>query len=112
MTCYFGEPWYELLAQEGIRVEAPVGESCLHCGEAIVAGESGELTTLVTAHGGQVVPLHDCCAVRMRIGSVGHQLGRCSCVGGSEDDPPGLSVRQAAEAAFSLWQQRPDARFN
>ena len=41
----------------------------------------------------------------MVVGSVGHQLGRCSCFGGDEDDPPGMTVREAALAAVDLYER-------
>lgn len=44
-------------------------------------------------------PTHYECGLRAVIGSVGHQRGRCSCFGGSEEDPPGMTRRQAATAA-------------
>lgn len=41
------------------------------------------------------------CFVRSVLGSVAHQRRRCSCCtpGSTENDPPGMSVRQAARAA-------------
>ena len=44
--------------------------------------------------------LHVECNFRMIAGSAAHQLGECSCVGGSREDPPGLSKRDAARLAF------------
>jgi hypothetical protein len=46
-----------------------------------------------------VRPTHYECGLRAAIGSVGHQKMRCFCFGGEEEDPPGLSRRQAAMAA-------------
>ncbi len=40
--------------------------------------------------------MHADCALRSAAGSVGHQRGRCSCYGGDEEDPPGVSRRVAA----------------
>jgi hypothetical protein len=42
---------------------------------------------------------HYACAVRASLGSIGHFQGTCSCTvkdGTHEDDPPGLTKRQAA----------------
>jgi hypothetical protein len=36
----------------------------------------------------------------MALGSVGHQKGTCSCHGGTEEDPPEMTKRQAAVAAW------------
>ncbi|MEI6196534.1 MAG: helix-turn-helix domain-containing protein [Verrucomicrobiota bacterium] len=43
--------------------------------------------------------------MRSIAGSVGHQNQRCSCFGGTEDDPPGLTVRQAAQAALDRYHE-------
>lgn len=39
------------------------------------------------------------CGVRCAVGSVAHQRGQCSCYGGSEEDPPEMTRREAAIAA-------------
>lgn len=44
-------------------------------------------------------PTHYECGLRAAIGSVGHQQHRCFCYGGTEEDPPGMTRRQAATAA-------------
>ena len=46
------------------------------------------------------------CAARMVVGSVGHQMGRCSCNGGDAGDPEGMTKRQAAQAALALARTR------
>lgn len=43
------------------------------------------------------------CATRSAAGSVGHQQGTCSCFDGVEEDPAGMTRRQAAKAAADLW---------
>jgi len=58
---------------------------------------------------------HYYCLVRSVVGSVGHQLGKCSCYGGTLEDPPGLTKRQAAIAAYFLnmgRMNRPKHREN
>jgi hypothetical protein len=62
---------------------------CLFCEEPILETE--------TNIGG----LHTECVKRVLLGSVGHQLGLCCCPGkpGLMDDPPGLSKREATQAA-------------
>jgi hypothetical protein len=64
---------------------------CQYCNEPILEGE--------LAAGA----LHRECAVRMVAGSVGHQLGLCSCHGGTDEDPPGISRREAARQALQLY---------
>src|SRR6267154_2163778 len=70
----------------------PVGETCIWCNEQFIEGDKG----FVDAGG---TPQHRECWFRSIFGSVGHQKRTCSCFGGSEDDPPGMSKRQAAIAA-------------
>lgn len=67
--------------------------TCSYCGEPLLPGERIEEL-------GQ--RRHWECAVRVAVGSVGHQQGICSCPGmpGLMDDPPGMSRREAAEAAL------------
>lgn len=69
---------------------------CAFCGEEIREGERANLI-----QGGD---LHHECAMRSILGSVGHQLHKCPCYGGTEEDPPGMTKRQAAMAAVELWE--------
>jgi len=48
------------------------------------------------------------CGARSVIGSVGHQMKWCSCFGGDKEDPPGMTKRQAAIAAFELMGKLHD----
>jgi hypothetical protein len=58
---------------------------------------------------GQVTHIE--CGLRSVVGSVGHQAHRCSCHGGTEEDPPGMTRREAARAAMTYFQWRhPPAR--
>lgn len=63
-------------------------QPCAWCGEGFTQGEAIE-------PGG----VHYECGLRSAIGSVGHQRRRCSCYGGEDEDPPGLTRREAAVAA-------------
>jgi hypothetical protein len=49
--------------------------------------------------------IHHECLIRAVVGSVGHQLRRCSCYGGDEEDPPGLTKREAARLAAETHEQ-------
>jgi hypothetical protein len=69
---------------------------CIHCGEPVT-----EQDRRFTYANGPVV--HAECDLRAIAGSVGHQLGRCSCFGGDEEDPPGMTKREAARAAAALF---------
>lgn len=68
---------------------------CEHCDEAMLPDEQSAIG-----------PFHRECAFRLVAGSVGHIVKRCSCYGGTDGDPPGLSKRDAARAALNAWGVR------
>lgn len=74
---------------------------CMRCGELVNPGEQ------VQYYPGRPEPLHHACYMRPITGSVAHLERRCACYieGASEGDDPGLTRRQAAEAAFALWER-------
>ena len=92
----------------------PVGEACPWCAESIEDGDHGFLIPTASIDGEQVpmidgVPVrawHRECFLRQVVGSLGHQEGRCSCHGGTEDDPVGFSPRQAARMALANFEAR------
>jgi len=74
---------------------------CLYCGEAVSAAERAAMKETLPAFG----MIHRDCSLRMVVGGVNHQLGRCSCCGGTEDpDPPSMTKREAARAAARLYR--------
>lgn len=77
--------------------DEPLYPECPHCGEAILPWD-GRIPT----NDGALL-FHRECLLRAVVGSVGHQLGRCPCYGGDEDDPPGMTAREAARAAAELF---------
>lgn len=91
---YFGPP--ALRKDYERQVAPPVGQPCEHCGDAIEADDSGTIDRT-----GRVV--HHECTMRSIVGSVGHQKKLCSCFGGTEEDPPGMSRHDAAKAALALF---------
>lgn len=97
---YFGEAWNSMIAQQE-RVETPQAP-CHWCNEDIVEGEKG----LVLPGSEGDVPFHQECFLRQIVGSVNHQQGICSCFGGVDEDPAGLSVREAAKAAVKLFEDK------
>ena len=63
---------------------------CLWCDELVMPGDL--MHSLLSGY-------HYACALRTALGSIGHVHGTCSCYvtdGTHEDDPPGLTKRQAA----------------
>jgi hypothetical protein len=99
MTDYFGDPWNPSIAAQE-QGPTPIGDLCLYCHETIEDGDQG-----VWVNDGADA-LHRECLVRMIAGSVGHQKGRCFCFGGEEEDPPGLTKREAAIEAARLAEGR------
>ena len=98
MNAVFGRQWLEDLP----LVPTPVGALCGWCGEAIALGDDGEIIPHQDGQTARDIAHHRECRVRAIVGSVGHQLGKCSCFGGTEEDPPGMTRREAARAAMKL----------
>jgi hypothetical protein len=46
---------------------------------------------------------HRECLMRAVIGSAAHQLQECACYGGTREDPPGVSLREAAKLAWDTY---------
>jgi hypothetical protein len=106
---WFGEPWPSaelpspVCSNPADRVQTPVGESCLHCGEEIASGDRGVVIPYVDWDVGPVTrtsPVHIECHLRSVLGGPGHLLGLCSCGGGGCDPDMGMTPR---EAALRVW---------
>jgi len=65
---------------------------CAYCGEPMTALD--RLGSTKTEH-------HEC-LMRMVVGSISHQLKKCTCYGGEWEDPPELSKREAARLALDF----------
>lgn len=102
---WFGESWGAPACQPQDHTETPVGKLCGHCEEMVHQGDCGFLQTAVmSGHNTHEVAFHLECHMRLILGSVGHLNKRCSCYGGTDEDPPGMTVREAAIAAFQQYQ--------
>lgn len=88
------------------RVPSAPLACCAWCDEPFLEDDVGYLIPHV-GHG-EVTELgyHVECWQRQVIGSVGHIRRRCSCYGGTEEDPPGMTRREAAHAAVSAFEER------
>lgn len=77
--------------------------TCIHCDEPVLPGDSR-----FTYGNGPVA--HGECSVRSMVGSVAHLKRECSCYvpGATCTDPPGMTRRQAARAAYQLWLTQLD----
>ena len=77
--------------------------NCSWCEEPVLPGESNPNLIYMQ-------DVHRECAIRMVCGSVAHLEGRCGCHNpeSEEADPPGMTRRQAAQAAERIFrvQQR------
>lgn len=96
---YFGERWPSAMFEEAEECDLPQGV-CMYCDEPFEPGDSGFLYC-----NGPAVHLE--CGMRQVVGGVNHQLGLCTCCGGTlGTDPPGLTPREAARAAWKLFQTK------
>lgn len=104
----FGKP--SLYTPQPNPTATPIGEPCGRCEEPIVEGDAGVILPHLDGTGVvSEVPFHRACFLRGVLGSVGHQQRRCSCFGGTEEDPPEMSKREAAKAAVRNWMNREEA---
>lgn len=111
MNAWFGTDWGAPVCRTTQQIAVPIGDACIHCGEAIAADDSGVMTPLVEGVGNalDVRPgyYHVECWGRLLFGSTGHQLQLCPCFGGTyEGEPPDMSKRDAARAAWDLARSR------
>lgn len=72
--------------------------NCDWCHEEILTGQ--ECRAIKGDH-----HFHHECSFRQIGGSVGHIRRKCSCYGGNEDDPPGMTIREAARASLAEWHK-------
>lgn len=93
---WFGKKGSAQIYDHCPKTETPIGVLCTHCTEPILYGEDGFLDSVSN-------PFHKECWLRLILGSVAHQSGTCACFKGEdgEDDPEGLTPRQAAKLAYA-----------
>jgi hypothetical protein len=72
--------------------------NCTYCEEPIQPEEHKPLEARLQRN------MHNECLVRAVVGSAAHQLGECSCFGGTREDPPGMTARQAALLAYDTFK--------
>lgn len=101
---WFGKAYGCAYESDMPHAPTPVGESCAHCDEAISDGDTGLITAYLGTEGWTFKPLHYDCHMRGIVGGLNHQLGKCTCCGGTEPpDPPHMSKRAAAIAAVNCF---------
>lgn len=91
----------------------PAGDLCGWCGETVLPGDVAERIPAWEGGAWHVHPWHEACRVRAVMGGLNHLKGLCSCCGGDlPPDPPMLSRREAAHAAWRYIREgRPIANF-
>lgn len=115
---WFGPNWHAAVNSETDECPVPRDKICEWCGEGFYhVDDNGTVTEdrgflirhgsihhvmavgFIAAEAETMVAYHLECHVRSIAGSVAHQQKRCSCYGGTGEDDPALTKRQAAEAA-------------
>lgn len=99
---WFGSRWNAPLNESCEQVATPTGTGCSWCGEPIEWWASGILMDHLSNTNIRRRPQHLECHLRSGLGSFGHQLGLCSCGSNQMEDPPGLTVREAARATVYI----------
>ncbi len=108
MTLWFGHRPFGPMCTKQTHVDTPVGEPCLWCGDEIEAGECGVVVPMLLALDPETWVMrahHQECFLRQTLGSVAHIERRCSCyvLGSSAEDPPDMTMHEAALAAVQAW---------
>src|SRR6185312_6492 len=86
--------------------EAALNLVCFRCDEWIAPTDPAVAQSLISEEGPACIAYHYECHARMVLGSLGHQQGRCSCFGGTDEDPPEMTTREAAKAALAFAQDK------
>jgi hypothetical protein len=96
---WFGEAQGRPICDE--RVATPTGRLCSWCDEPIEAADQGVVVPCVVENRLDDTAWHYECWLRQLAGSVAHIRQKCSCFipGSDENDPPGMTRREAAHAA-------------
>lgn len=101
-NCVFGDFSKEETRK---RIKAPVALLCYECNELIGERDKGITTIMLDKESQYCIVFHIECHMVQIVGSVGHQLGKCSCFvkdGTAWEDPPGMTRRQAAKEASDM----------
>ena len=98
-TVRFGKPWNEMTKtlKEVLIPSTP----CTWCQEQFQFEDQGVGIPHLGGEDATYAYYHPNCLLRTIFGSVGHQQKKCSCFGGNLEDPPEMSLREAANAAVA-----------
>lgn len=120
---WFGSHWGAPMCNQSAHIATPAGHVCEWCEHPIEADDRGVVVEAAgpgdegglrlseggVAAGGPGKPVrayHLECHLRTVLGSAGHIERRCTCFGGEDEDPPGLTKREAAHAAVAAFERR------
>lgn len=114
MLRWFGRRYSAQVYDDSPQMPTPAGAQCGHCNEPIEPDADGFIVPAVLsvgADGAGVIgdmPMHRNCHLREIVGSIAHQQRRCSCFvpGSVDEDPPGMTPRQAADAAVAYYERK------
>lgn len=104
---WFGRATGAQYERNSPHITPPVGKDCDWCGEHFQPEDDGVIVPLVSGTKSRDLAYHYACHLRQIIGGANHLRGRCTCCGGAESpDPRGYSLRQAAEEAVDVWEEK------
>lgn len=83
--------------------------NCNYCSEPITLHEVNARSVPMPLIKNSLRDYHSECIIRAVLGSAAHMLSECSCFGGTREDPPGMSLRDAARLAADVFWQTADA---
>jgi len=95
---WFGESWGSTICKVETHTSVP-NAFCSWCEDKFEAEDQG-----ISIPGITTIHYHLDCFLRTVVGSTGHQRRLCSCYGGNEEDPDGLTKREAAQAAANYFR--------
>ena len=107
MRC-FGEPWRTLgepwneMTKTMEQIPVPTSD-CDWCQEKFIETDRG--LGIPDALSENFTYYHVDCFLRTIFGSVGHLQKKCSCYGGDMEDPPEMTLREAATASVKEYEK-------
>lgn len=101
---WFGPSPFSHACIDTPHIPTPIG-ACTWCEEPFLESDSGYAIPQVSGPHVTETYYHPDCWQRQLVGSVGHIRKRCSCYGGTEEDPPNMTRREAASAACRAFEE-------
>ena len=110
MYGWFGTPWPSRVCCgpsgqviEELRKPVPVAEDCFECEERFFRDDSGHAVIDIENTGRvRIRHVHKECSARAVVGGLNHLNKVCSCHGGTDAPPEGMTIRQEA---IAVWRR-------